>query len=79
MPAVCVYKHTGYDITNYFRSEVILKKTSKMPPPTASGEISRKCSAVENVDTDVCVNFGGSSSNGSRNIRRADFVSNVRI
>ena len=35
-----IYNHTGYDVTNYFRSEATAKKT-KMPPHTASGGISR--------------------------------------
>ena len=34
--------HTGYDVTSYFRSEIILKKTLTMLPPMASGFISRK-------------------------------------
>ena len=34
------YNHTGYDVTIYFRSEVIAKKPSKMPPQTTSGGIS---------------------------------------
>ena len=28
------YNHTEYDITGYFRSEVITTKLPKMPPPT---------------------------------------------
>ena len=35
-----VHTYTGYDVANYFQSEVILKKSSKIPPPTASGGIS---------------------------------------
>ena len=34
--------------------------------------------AVGNVDVDVGVKLGDSRSNGSRDIRRADFVSNER-
>ena len=37
-----LYGHTGYDITTSFRSEVIAKKAIEMPPPTASGAISRE-------------------------------------
>ena len=38
-----IYNYTGYDITNYFRSEVIAKKKlSIIPPPLASGRISRE-------------------------------------
>ena len=38
----CPIPSTGYDITSYFPSEATAKKTSKMPPQTASGEISRE-------------------------------------
>ena len=34
-----VYNHTGYDVTNYFRSEATATKQSKMPPQTALGWI----------------------------------------
>ena len=33
---------------------------------------------VDNVDMDVSIKFGDSMSNGSRDIRGADFVSNER-
>ena len=38
LPYIC----TWYDVTNYFRSEVTMKKTSKMPHQTASSEICRE-------------------------------------
>ena len=34
--------------------------------------------AIDNVGVDVCAKFGDSRSNGFRDIRRADFVSNER-
>ena len=34
-----LYICTGYDITNYFRSEATVKRPSKTPPPTALGRI----------------------------------------
>ena len=38
-----IYNPTGNDVTIYFRSEVIdVRKRSKIPPQTASGEISRE-------------------------------------
>ena len=37
-----IYHNTGYDVTICFRSEGILNILSKMPPPTASGTISRE-------------------------------------
>ena len=37
-----VYNHTRYDITIYFRLEVIAKKQAQMPPQMASGESSRE-------------------------------------
>ena len=33
--------YAGYDVTNYYRSEVVTKKPSKIPHQTASGGISR--------------------------------------
>ena len=36
-----VYCRTRYNIITYFRSEVIAKQLSKIPPMTASGGISR--------------------------------------
>ena len=42
IPAGPTYHHTGYDVANYFRPNIILRKSSKMPPPTASGGISRE-------------------------------------
>ena len=35
-------RHTGCDVIIYFRSEVIAKKLTKIPPTTASGRISRE-------------------------------------
>ena len=37
-----LFSHTEYDVTTYFRSEVIAIKLSKIPLPTASGGISRE-------------------------------------
>ena len=37
-----VYNHTGYDVTTNFRSEVMAKNPSKMPPPTTLVEISQR-------------------------------------
>ena len=37
-----VYSRTGYDVIISFRSEVTVKKRSKLPPPTASGGISQE-------------------------------------
>ena len=37
-----VFNYTGYDITNYFQSEVIVKKLSKMPQPTTLDQTSRE-------------------------------------
>ena len=37
-----VSSFTRYDVTSWFRSEVIAKKLSKMPPPVATGRISRE-------------------------------------
>ena len=34
-----VYNHTGYDVTNYFRSEATAIKQSKMPPQADLGRI----------------------------------------
>ena len=36
-----VYSRIGYDVNSYFRSEVITEKLTKVPPTTASGQISR--------------------------------------
>ena len=35
-----LHSHTEYDIANYFRSEVVAEKLSKMPHAMASGGIS---------------------------------------
>ena len=37
-----IYNHTGYDVTNYTRSEPKAKKPSKIPHQKASGVISRE-------------------------------------
>ena len=34
--------HTGYDVTSYFRSDVVANQTAKMPPPISSGQISQE-------------------------------------
>ena len=40
-PTDTLYSQTGYDVVDgYFQSEVIVKKTVKMPPSTALGRIS---------------------------------------
>ena len=40
-PTCPTFALTGYDVTNYFQSEVSGKKPSEIPPQTASGGISR--------------------------------------
>ena len=47
-----LYFHAGYDVTNCFRSEVTVKKTSKMLPPTAQVEF------LENVLSEITKFYG---------------------